>query len=133
MILDDCADDKATLYSCIQLNKNWYGAAIQYLWASPFALLHKDRSYNNDKENCRRAEKLLTAFIECFTETSCVLDNDDPLDRRHSKLPLFDYSIYIKEINFDDVSANVRDWRELDVSSSVEIKARESNILTMEV
>src|SRR5438132_1235389 len=72
MILDEFAGDLASLYSCILINRNWYGGAIQYLWSKPFTLLRANRPKNRSNAYNRRAGILLTTFIECFTDVKAI-------------------------------------------------------------
>src|SRR6185436_8554494 len=109
MILEEYINDKTTLHTCILVNRNWCSVAIQYLWANPFTLLCKNRmSYGIPKT--RQAEKLMTIFIECFTDASEILDELGCLDKRINKRLPFNYDDYLKELDYKDIKKVVEDW-----------------------
>src|SRR5438128_4227723 len=82
MILEEGRNDRATLRSCILINKNWCSMAIQYLWAKPFTLL---LSRTIIGYHSPRAANLMTTFIECFTDAEVVERESCYLERKYNK------------------------------------------------
>src|SRR6185312_9883545 len=100
IIFYEYADDLSTLHSCILVNRSWCMVGLQYLWAKPFTLLlssQKERFYQS-------AENLVTTFIECFTDVDS-LENALQLCKKNSKKFPFDYTLYLKEIYFEEIQA----------------------------
>src|SRR5438128_11091651 len=95
MILDAYRNDITTLHSCVLINKNWCGVAIQYLWARPFRLLYSSLS-RMDKN---RVDNLMTTYIKGFTDVDDIKEEYfDPKRKYNKQFPL-DYNSYLKEID----------------------------------
>src|SRR6185312_11352098 len=118
MILDEIKDSRTALRSCILINKNWYGAAIRYLWDRPFALLCAGRSRKSKSKKYRRqANSLLTTFVECFTDIKAIQEVFN-ISKTHNKKLGFDYSMHVQEVCFEEVGNVVKLWDGLNRSLS---------------
>ena len=124
MILNELIHDIAALHSCILINRNWYRASIQYLWAKPFTLLYTCLKLENSRYRAetlkpisrQRAENLMQTFIECFTNVDDIKEELEILEKKSRKEASFDYSQYLREIHFNEVWKLVVCWLNLDLS-----------------
>ncbi|CAG8517759.1 10966_t:CDS:1 [Paraglomus occultum] len=124
MILNELINDTAALHSCILINRNWYRASIQYLWAKPFTLLYTCLKSENSRYKTetlklisrQRAENLMKTFIECFTNVDDIKEELEILEKKSNKEASFDYSRYLREIHFNEVWKLVVYWLNLDLS-----------------
>src|SRR6185312_17219091 len=95
MILDACAYDKKTLHACILTNRIWHTVAIRHLWARPFTLLYNKRECYIKSYSCeRKAEVLMTTFIQSITDVKEITEETSVLTKKYNKEPPFNYNVY---------------------------------------
>ncbi|RIA97473.1 hypothetical protein C1645_752279 [Glomus cerebriforme] len=93
--------DQSTLFSCLFVNRAWCRKIVPILWARPKPLVYKERS----------SKSLIETYVSCFDEEEkAILFSEEELHSEHLELksPLFEYAVYLKELNYPLLRLAVR-------------------------
>src|SRR5437764_14410050 len=94
--------DQSTLYSCLFVNRTWCRKIVPILWAKPRPLVYKERS----------SKSLIETYVSCFDDDEkAILFSEEELPHmEHLELkgPVFEYSVYLKELNYPLLRLAVR-------------------------
>ena len=94
--------DQTTLFSCLFVNRAWCRKIVPILWARPRPLVYKERS----------ARSLIETYVSCFDDDErAILFPEEQLphmEHLELKSPLFEYAVYLKELNYPLLRLAVR-------------------------
>jgi hypothetical protein len=89
-----------TLFSCLFVNRAWCRKIVPILWARPKPPVYKERA----------SKSLIETYVSCFdNEEKSILFSDEDLPLMdHLKSPLFEYAVFLKELNYPLLRLAVR-------------------------
>uniref|UniRef100_A0A1D1XPN3 SCF E3 ubiquitin ligase complex F-box protein grrA n=1 Tax=Anthurium amnicola TaxID=1678845 RepID=A0A1D1XPN3_9ARAE len=92
--------DPSTLYSCLFVNRTWCRKIVPILWARPKPLVYKESS----------SRSLIETYVSCFDkeEKAILFSEEDLSNAEHLKSPLFEYAVFLKELNYPLLRLAVR-------------------------
>src|SRR6266498_3596457 len=84
--------DPSTLYSCLFVNRAWCRKIVPILWARPKPPVYKESS----------SKSLIETYVSCFDkeEKAILFSEEDLSHTEHLKSPLFEYAVFLKELNY---------------------------------
>ncbi|CAG8449200.1 10056_t:CDS:1 [Funneliformis caledonium] len=102
-ILHDEKDDKS-LFSCLQVNRDWCIGVVPILYRKPFAKEQRERSKS-------RRSKLISTYLSCLTEVEkdCFMKINEIRVCLNTK-PLFDYPVYLEEFCNEYLGEKISNW-----------------------
>ncbi|RIA99353.1 hypothetical protein C1645_730965 [Glomus cerebriforme] len=103
-IINELEDDRSTLYKCLFVNRFWCKTVAPLLWKQPF-------EQNFEGINKIRTEIVIQSYIISFNEDEQRLLI--PFNVRFSsefKRPLFDYAIFLRFYDIDQIKNAVERW-----------------------
>ncbi|CAG8534275.1 6989_t:CDS:2 [Cetraspora pellucida] len=110
VILNHLQDDKATLYSCVLVNRMWCRLTIPILWSRPFNLVSQNKLNTIE----RSSALIITTYVSCFSELErqLLIDEGFDLPLNYNK-PFFDYTRYLKSMDAAMFDYAVQHWAKL--------------------
>ncbi|PKY40942.1 hypothetical protein RhiirA4_395315 [Rhizophagus irregularis] len=89
-----------TLFSCLFVNRAWCRKIVPILWARPKPPIYKERA----------SRSLIETYVSCFDdeEKSILLTEEDLSQMDRLKSPLFEYAVFLKELNYPLLRLAVR-------------------------
>ncbi|CAG8456695.1 10351_t:CDS:1 [Funneliformis caledonium] len=93
--------DQSTLHTCLFVNRAWCRKIVAILWARPRPLVYKERS----------SKSLIETYVSCFDdEEKAILFSEESSNKEYLELksPFFEYSAFLKELNYPLLRMAVR-------------------------
>ncbi|GBC09522.1 hypothetical protein RclHR1_08940007 [Rhizophagus clarus] len=89
-----------TLFSCLFVNRAWCRKIVPILWARPKPAVYKERA----------SKSLIETYVSCFDneEKAILFSEEDMSQMDHLKSPLFEYAVFLKELNYPLLRLAVR-------------------------
>ncbi|CAG8576269.1 11237_t:CDS:2 [Diversispora eburnea] len=93
--------DFRNLYTCLLVNNQWCNSAIPVLWRTPFSRCYK-----------RRGNLLIKTLINCLnlTERQDLYNDGVFVPSGKYNLPLFNYSCFIKNLDYFQLITLIKNW-----------------------
>ncbi|RIB24069.1 hypothetical protein C2G38_2070883 [Gigaspora rosea] len=115
VILDYLQDDKATLHSCVLVNRMWCRLAVPLLWSRPFNLVSQNKLNTIE----RNASLIISTYVNCFSdlERQRLIDEGFDLPLNYNK-PFFDYTRYLRSMDAAMFDCAVQHWTKLNSHNS---------------
>ncbi|CAG8669279.1 20501_t:CDS:1 [Dentiscutata erythropus] len=115
VILDYLQDDKATLHSCVLINRMWCRLTVPLLWSRPFSLVSQNKINTIE----RNAALIISTYVSCFSdsERQQLIDEGFDLPLNYSK-PFFDYTRYLRSMDAAMFDCAVQHWAKLNSHKS---------------
>ncbi|CAG8560997.1 18550_t:CDS:1 [Acaulospora morrowiae] len=92
-------DDRATLYSCVMVNRVFSQLAIPLLWRRPF-----------ENQLIGKQVNIIQTYISClaFKDKEALINHDISLPDMAN--PLFDYPRYLRGFDSENFNRSIEDW-----------------------
>src|SRR4051794_28000274 len=89
-----------TLFSCLFVNRTWCRKIVPILWARPKPHVYKERP----------SKSLIETYVSCFDneEKAILFSAEDLSQMDHLKSPLFEYAVFLKDLNYPLLRLAVR-------------------------
>ncbi|CAI2166562.1 3554_t:CDS:2 [Funneliformis geosporum] len=102
-ILQDNKDDKS-LFSCLQVNRDWCICVVPILYRTP---LNKEQ---HERSKSQRS-KLISTYLSCLNEVEkdCFMKIHD-INVSLNTRPLFDYPVYLEEFCNEHLREKISNW-----------------------
>ncbi|CAG8764924.1 30241_t:CDS:2 [Gigaspora margarita] len=115
VIMDYLQDDKATLHSCVLVNRMWCRLAVPLLWSRPFNLVSQNKLNTIE----RNASLIISTYVSCFSdlERQRFIDEGFDLPLNYNK-PFFDYTRYLRSMDAAMFDCAVQHWTKLNSHNS---------------
>src|SRR5436190_23445308 len=101
-VFENLEDNKATLHSCLLVNRLWCKVSVRILWRSfPYYRVRRVTHYRQSKD----ALSILSTLISCLPNKSKELlhKNEIFIPTLTSKPPLFNYVSFCKVLSINDI------------------------------
>nr|CAG8501843.1 3988_t:CDS:1 [Entrophospora candida] len=97
-------NDKASLHSCLLINKLWCLTIVEKLWSKPFLLTRLDRS-----------AKLVETYLSCINQEELSVKEGKFFKKYNKhffkkKSATFNYPKYLRSLNYLDIYNSVEHW-----------------------
>ncbi|CAG8773920.1 20019_t:CDS:1 [Dentiscutata erythropus] len=98
-IIEYLKNDRATLYSCVMVNRIWCKTSIPLLWSRPF-----------EHQMIGKEVRILHTYISClnFHDKAQLIDHGIQLPDMPN--PIFDYPKYLRGFDNENFDRAIEDW-----------------------